>query len=114
MHRHELSATDSAEAVPGVHLAQLGTGDNLNAQHFELEPETEIPEHDHSDNEQLSFVYEGAVTFLVDGEAVTANAGDVCIFAPGETHAIENRGEVTARGIDVYGPPRPAPDWVED
>lgn len=113
MYTHSLSTTDPIEPVAGAHLTQLGGGNHLNVQHFELDPGAVIPEHAHDDHEQLSFLYEGTLTFVVDDE-VTARAGDVSILAPGEAHAVENRGAVVARGIDVFSPPRPEPDWSGD
>ena len=114
MQTTSLFDTESTEAVEGAHLAQLGGGDHLNVQHFELEPGAVVPEHAHDDHEQLSFLYEGVLRFVVGGEEVSANAGDAALFAPGEAHAVENRGDAVARGVDVYSPPRPEPDWINE
>lgn len=107
-----LSTTGSTEVEPGIALAQLGGGERLNVQHFALEPGASVPAHAHEDHEQCSFCYAGEVTFVLDDRTVTLAAGDVAILDPDETHAVENRGDETASGIDVYSPPRPTPDWV--
>lgn len=109
-----LSTAETTEAVTGVDLTQLGGGERLNVQHFALDPGASVPAHAHEDHEQCSFCYAGEVTFLLEAETVTVGAGDVAVLAPGETHGVENRGGEAARGIDVYSPPRPAPDWVSE
>lgn len=100
------------EAIAGVHLAQLAAGKEMSVQHFRIEPGASVPEHDHP-HEQAGFVYEGALTFRVDGEETVVDAGDSYILAGREPHAAENRGEETVRGVDVFAPPRPDPDWAE-
>lgn len=114
MEVHSLEVTEPTEAVEGVELAQLGGGDRLNVQHFSIHPGASVPKHAHPEHEQLSFCYAGSLTFLVDGEAVSVAAGDAAVLPQGESHAVENRGETVARGIDVYSPPRPTPDWLSE
>lgn len=114
MQFRSLSDTEGTEAVEGVYLAQLGGGDRLNIQHFALEPGAIVHEHVHNDHEQLSFLYEGVLTFILNDGEVTAAPGDAGVLMPGESHAVENRGNVTAQGIDVYSPPRSTVDWIEE
>lgn len=109
-----LAQTEATEPIDGAHLAQLGGGERLNIQHFVLDPGSVIEEHAHDDHEQLSFLYEGTLTFVVDGEEVTATQGDAGVLAPGEPHRVENRGDVVARGVDIYSPPRPERDWADE
>ncbi|WP_255148729.1 cupin domain-containing protein [Halorarius halobius] len=110
MERVQLGA--ETEAISGIHLAQLAAGERVSVQHFRVDPGATVPEHDHH-HEQAGFVYEGALTFRTDGEETVVRAGDSYVLAGGEPHAAENRGDVPARGIDVFGPPRPDPDWAE-
>jgi quercetin dioxygenase-like cupin family protein len=105
-------ADDDVEAVPGVHLAQLAAGERTSVQHFTIEPGRTVPEHSH-DHEQAGFLVEGALTFVVAGETRTVEAGDAYVLPGGEPHAVENRGDVPARGVDVFSPPRTDPDWRE-
>lgn len=109
-----LATAETTEVEAGIALTQLGGGERLNVQHFALDPGASVRAHAHDDHEQCSFCYAGQVSFVLDDETVTVGAGDVAVLGPGETHAVENRGEETARGIDVYSPPRPTPDWVEE
>lgn len=107
-----VSLTETTEAVENVHLAQLAAGEEMSVQHFEFEPGASVPIHDHH-HEQSGFIYEGELTFLLeDGELVVA-AGDSYVIAGGEVHGAENRGETPVRGVDVFSPPRPNPDWAE-
>lgn len=106
------SLTETTEAVENVHLAQLAAGEEMSVQHFEFEPGASVPSHDHP-HEQSGFVYEGELTFLLeDGEEVV-EAGDSYVIAGDEVHGAENRGEAVVRGVDVFSPPRPNPDWAE-
>ena len=102
------------EAVPGVHLSVLATGERMNVQHFTVDPGATVPEHSHH-HEQAGFVYEGTLTFvLADGSEVAVAAGDSYDLAGEEVHAAANRGDVPARGVDVFSPPRTDPDWAEE
>ncbi|WP_254840563.1 cupin domain-containing protein [Natronomonas marina] len=112
MERVGLSERETVEAVEQVHLTQLAAGERTSVQGFEIEPGATVPEHSHH-HEQTGFVYEGALTFLVDGDAITVSAGDSFTIPGKEPHAAENRGEVAVRGVDIFAPPRPNPDWAE-
>lgn len=103
---------DATEAVEGVHLSLLAGADRMNVQGFGIEPGAVVPEHNH-DNEQTGVVYEGELTFLVDGEELVVGPGDTYAIPGGEPHGAENRGETTVRGIDVFSPPRTNPSWDE-
>jgi len=109
---HDPSA--DVEAVPGVHLSGLAAGEEMSVQHFTVDPGTTVPEHDHH-HEQAGFVYQGTLTFvLADGSEVAVAAGDAYDLAGDEVHAAENRGDVPAKGVDVFSPPRTDPDWAEE
>jgi quercetin dioxygenase-like cupin family protein len=104
---------ETTEAVEKVHLAQLAAGDETSIQHFEIEPGAVVPMHDHH-HEQTGFVYEGELTFRSeDGTETTVGVGDSFVLRGHEPHAAENRGEETVRGVDIFSPPRPNPDWGE-
>lgn len=112
MERVGLADRETVEAVDRVHLTQLAVGDRTSIQGFEIEAGATVPEHSHH-HEQTGFVYEGELTFVVDGEAIAVAAGDSFTIPGGEPHAAENRGEEPVRGVDVFAPPRPDPDWAE-
>jgi quercetin dioxygenase-like cupin family protein len=105
-----LSEESVVEAVEGVHLAQLATGEGMSVQHFDFEVGADVPEHDH-EHEQAGFIYAGVLTFLIEGEEVVCEPGDSYVIPSNTTHGAENRGEDPVRGVDVFSPPRPNPDW---
>jgi quercetin dioxygenase-like cupin family protein len=109
----EIAETDVVEAVEGVHLAQLAVGDEMSVQHFHIEPGADVPEHEHP-HEQAGFVYEGALTFLVDGEEYVVTAGESYTIPGGEPHGAVNAGDGNVRGVDIFHPTRANPDWLEE
>lgn len=121
MEKLAVDEAESAEAVPGVHLTALVAGERMSLQEFRIEPEQEVPTHDHP-HEQVGYVTRGELTFVVgDGEASTGSAREEILVQAGESyvipgeepHAAENRGDVPVEGIDVFSPPRTDPDWTE-
>lgn len=101
------SATDEAqEPEPGVFLTQLLENEHTSVNRFEIEPGASVPLHDHP-HEQVGVVTAGELEFrTADGASVTCGPGDVIAFAGDETHAVENRGDTVARGVDIFSPPR--------
>ena len=105
-------AEEATEAVPGVHLSLLAGADEMNVQHFEIEPGAEVPEHSHP-HEQTGYITQGTLTFLVDGDELAVTEGDSYAIPGDEPHAAENRTDDPVRGIDVFSPPRTNPDWQD-
>jgi quercetin dioxygenase-like cupin family protein len=104
---------EETEVASGVYLAQLVAGERMSVQHVRMEPGASVPEHSHH-HEQAGFVYAGEVTFrLGSGRTVTVGPGGSYRLESHETHAAENRGTDALRAIDVFGPPRPDPDWED-
>ncbi|WIV66311.1 cupin domain-containing protein [Natrialbaceae archaeon AArc-T1-2] len=112
MERVSLDDLDPAEAMDGVHLAMMAGGESMNIQHVAVEPGAVIDEHSHP-HEQTGFLYEGELTFLVDGEEIVVGPGDSYAIPGDCPHAAENRGEETVRGIDIFSPPRENPSWQD-
>ena len=112
MERIGLSDRDSAEPVEDVHLTALAAGEEMSLQEFEIEPGAAVPEHDHP-HQQLGFIYEGELTFHSEDDTITVGPGDSYSIPGEEPHAVENNGDVPARGIDIFSPPRTDPDWAE-
>lgn len=101
----------TVEAVDGVHLTQLAVGERTSVQAFRMDPGSVVEQHQHP-HEQAGFLYGGALTFtLADGTERIVRAGESFVFAGGEPHAAENRGDEPVLGVDVFSPPRPDPDW---
>ncbi|MFB6086725.1 MAG: cupin domain-containing protein [Halodesulfurarchaeum sp.] len=106
------AAVETAEPIEGVKLRLLATGEGANVQRYRIESGGAVPEHNHP-HEQLGYLMRGELTFVVDGEEIVVEAGDSYRLAGNEPHAVENRGETVAEGIDVFSPPRTNPDWAE-
>jgi quercetin dioxygenase-like cupin family protein len=67
-----------------------------------------VPEHSHP-NEQLAYIIEGALKFLIDGKEIVVRAGEVlCIpsHMPHRAEALEDTID-----LDVFTPPRA--DWID-
>ena len=112
MEKLPLSEFESTEAVEGVHLTQLAVGEDASIQHFRIESGAVVPEHSHH-QEQLGYLFEGVLTFVVEGDEVAVGPDDSYALASEEPHAAENRGDVAVTGIDIFAPPRANPDWME-
>lgn len=108
----DLSERTAVEAVAGVHLAQLAAGDRTSVQHYHFVPGAAVPEH-HHEHEQVGFVYDGSLTFTVGENEFVVGTGESYAIATDEPHAVRNRGEDPARGIDVFSPPRLNPAWAD-
>ena len=113
MERVSVDDVDASEAAEGVHLALLAGHEEMNVQHFEIEPGASVDEHSHP-HEQTGFIYEGELTFLTDGEEIACGPGDSYAIPGEQPHGAENRGEETVRGVDIFSPPRENPSWQRD
>ena len=96
---------ESTEVVDGVHLKLLAGGEEMNVQHFFIEPDAVVPDHSHP-HEQTGYLVEGTLTFIVDGEEIPVSAGDSYAIPGGEPHRAENRGDAPVKGVDIFSPPR--------
>jgi quercetin dioxygenase-like cupin family protein len=103
---------DSIEAVDGVHLTMLAGGEEMNVQHFEIEPGATVPAHSHP-HEQAGYLTAGTLTFVLDDRELEVESGDSYSIPGEERHAAENRGEEVVRGVDIFSPPRENSDWME-
>jgi quercetin dioxygenase-like cupin family protein len=105
-------AEESTEAVEGVHLSLLAGSEEMNVQHFFIEPGATVPEHSH-ENEQTGYITQGTLTFFVGGEELQVGEGDSYAIPGDEAHGAENRGDVPVEGVDIFSPPRENPDWKD-
>ncbi|ELZ55283.1 MULTISPECIES: cupin domain-containing protein [unclassified Haloferax] len=114
MDRVSVDDAPSAEAADNVFLSLLAGGEEMNVQHFRIEPGATVPVHDHP-HEQVGYIVAGELTFLVgdDREELVVGPGDSYSLAGGEPHGAENRGDETVVGIDVFSPPRANPPWLD-
>ena len=98
----------------------MAAGEETSLQRFEIDPGATVPEHNRP-HEQTGFVYGGTLTFVSGGtltfvsggETVVVESGDSFTIPGDEPHSARNEGEIPVRGVDVFSPPRPDPDWAE-
>ena len=62
------------------------------------------PPHRHLVEDELFFIYEGAIEFTADGETRTVGAGQSVFVARGVVHAYRNEADTDARMVAVYTP----------
>ncbi len=99
------------ETVKPLLGRRLITGDRMMLAHVYLKKGCIVPLH-HHDNEQLTYVLEGALKFWIgseDGEEIVVQAGEVLVIpshVPHKAEALEDTLDV-----DIFCPPRQ--DWLD-
>lgn len=86
---------------------QMITGDKVMLARVLLKKGCVVPEHSH-ENEQVTYILEGALKFRIDGKDLVVREGEVlCIPSnmPHKAEAIEDTVD-----LDVFYPPRQ--DWL--
>jgi quercetin dioxygenase-like cupin family protein len=66
-----------------------------------------VPMHAH-DSEQMTYVLQGALKFLVGGDEITVREGEVLLIPPGVPHQAEALDDTFE--LDVFSPIRP--EWL--
>ncbi len=66
-----------------------------------------VPEHSH-ENEQLTYILEGALKFWIDGREIVVNAGETLCIPSNMPHKAEAMEDTV--DLDVFCPPRA--DWI--
>ena len=87
--------------------ARAVNGDRVTMAIVDLEPDLEIPEHQH-DNEQVGFVLKGHVTMVVAGASRRLGIGDTYLIPSNVPHSAST-GPDGATVVDVFAPVRA--DW---
>lgn len=105
---------DRTEYADDFDVAQMGTGglEGMSLQHFRFLPGATVEEHRHP-QEQIGYVFTGELTLTVDGEEHVLGPDDIYYLQSNEAHAGENRGDEPVVGVDIFSPPRDAPQWAE-
>lgn len=86
---------------------QMITGDKIMLARVLLKKGCVVPEHSH-ENEQVTYILEGALKFWIGGKEIVVHSGEVlCIPAnlPHRAEAVEDTVD-----LDVFYPPRQ--DWI--
>lgn len=101
------------ERVTDAISRRLFTGDRMMMAHVYLDEGSVVPRHAH-DNEQFTYILEGALRFWLgaeDGEAeeLVVRAGEVLHIPSGLPHRAEALEDTL--DLDVFSPPRQ--DWLD-
>ena len=91
---------------PGV-LAHAVRGENVSFALVELEPNVEVAEHSHP-NEQAGFILQGTFQFTIGGETRELKPGDTYVIPGGVKHSA-TAGPGGTVALDIFSPPRE--DW---
>lgn len=80
------------------------TEGNYSISEWWLDPHTKGPGAHRHPEDDVFFVLEGAMHFLVDDEWVEAPAGSFVLVPGGVTHTFENRGGTRASALNISAP----------
>ncbi|HBU77131.1 MAG TPA: cupin domain-containing protein [Muricauda sp.] len=97
-----LSEIKSKEIMPGYH-GKLVHGERMSWVFWDVEPNAEVPEHQH-DHEQIMHVVEGTFEFTLNGEKGTYTAGDVVVIPSNAPHS--GRALTACKLMDIFSPVR--------
>ena len=86
---------------------QMITGEKLMIARVLLKKGVVVPEHSH-ENEQLTYILEGALKFWIDGKEIVVHAGEVLCIPPHMPHKAQAMEDTV--DLDVFYPPRQ--DWL--
>jgi quercetin dioxygenase-like cupin family protein len=106
-HRHIRWADVELEQLNPKLSRQLVVGEQLMLARVLLQKGTVVPEHSH-ENEQITYILEGALKFWIEGREFVVAAGEVLCIPPHVPHKAEAVEDTV--DLDVFYPPRQ--DWL--
>ena len=89
-------------------VKKIVAGERLIAAQVYLKKGALVPKHAH-ESEQMTYVLQGALKFLIAGEEITVREGEVLHIPPGVEHQAEALEDTFE--LDVFSPVRQA--WLE-
>ena len=87
---------------------QFVVGKNVMVARVLLKKGANVPLHQHY-NEQITYILQGALEFLIAGERIVVHTGEVLCIPPNvphEANALEDTVD-----LDIFNPPRQ--DWID-
>ncbi|HET9086939.1 MAG TPA: cupin domain-containing protein [Acidobacteriaceae bacterium] len=102
----------SFDTIPVEHLSpvierQFVAGQQSMLARLLLRKGCVVPLHSHA-NEQITYILEGALKFLLQGNEIVVRAGEVLVIPSGVPHSAEALEDTI--DLDVFCPPRA--DWI--
>ena len=105
---HHSWSTIPAEQINPSISRRFITGDRVTIARFELKRGGVVPQHAH-ENEQVSFVLDGALKFKIDGREIVVRGGEVLQIPGSVAHEVEVLEDTLV--VDVFSPIRQ--DWID-
>ncbi len=105
---HDIGAMKAERISPGL-LRRYITAEKSTMAIYDMRKGAKVPVHTHS-SEQVSYVQQGRLRFIVGGEAHNLRAGQVIVIPAHAPHSIE--ALETSIEVDFFAPPRSS--WTED
>ena len=96
------------EKITEMISRKIVSGDREMLAQTYLKRGAQVPMHAH-DSEQMTYVLQGALKFLIHGEEITVREGEVLHIPPGVEHQAEALEDTFE--LDVFSPVRQA--WLE-
>lgn len=87
---------------------QFLVGQNIMLARVLLKKGCIVPEHSH-ENEQITYILEGALKFWIGGKEIVVKTGEVLTIPPNLPHKAEALEDTV--DLDVFNPPRA--DWID-
>ncbi|MFB6179184.1 MAG: cupin domain-containing protein [Halorientalis sp.] len=112
MDRIGFEQAETYEPDAGWQRAALAGSDAVSTEWFEKPPGHSSPMHDH-ENGQVCLVLSGELTVYTEDEEARLGQYDSVWLDPWESHRVENTGDTTAVGLDIFTPGRSFDFWTD-
>jgi len=112
MERVSFDDAETYEPDEGWRRVALAGDDDVSLEWFEKPPGHSSPMHDH-ENGQVCLVLDGELTIHTEDDSETLETYDSVWLDPWESHRVENEGDETAVGLDIFVPGRSFEFWTD-
>ncbi|WP_415378636.1 cupin domain-containing protein [Halosimplex sp. TS25] len=103
---------ETYEPDEGWRRVALAGDDDVSLEWFEKPPDHSSPMHDH-ENGQVCLVLDGELTIHTESDMERLTRYDSVWLDPWESHRVENEGDETAVGLDIFVPGRSFDFWTD-
>lgn len=108
----EFDDAETYEPEEGWRRVALAGSDQFSFEWFEKPPGHSSPMHDH-ENEQVCLCLKGELTVETEDDEIRLEEFDSVLLESNEAHRVENEGDETAIGLDVFAPGRSFDFWTD-
>jgi quercetin dioxygenase-like cupin family protein len=112
MERVDFDSAETYEPEEDWRRVALAGSEDATLEWFEKPPGHSSPMHDH-ENGQVCLVLDGELTVHTEDESEALGQYDSVWLDPWESHRVENTGEETAVGLDIFVPGRSFDFWTD-